>query len=153
MLGKFFKDESDSYATLQDNVLDLERRLEGLRIMKSDNIDLCELGSETGNSKDRKSSKKCFSCGKVGHFKANCPTKVSGKVSQSNRVNAQCDYCGCMGHTMLKCWKYKADQQNVEPTCVFCGMKGHYMIDCDKYRSQLPSGRSEKESLKEKQLM
>ena len=36
---------------------------------------------------------------------------------------------------------------------MFCGMKGHYMIDCDKYRSQLPSGRSEKESLKEKQLM
>ena len=135
------KDESDSYATLQDKVLDLERRLEGLRIMKSDNIDLCELGSETGNSKDRKSYKKCFSCGEVGHFKANCPTKVSGKVSQRNRVNAQCDYCGRMGHTMLKCWKYKSDQQNVEPTCVFCGMKGHYMIGCDKYRSQLPSGR------------
>ena len=90
------KDESDSYATLQDKVLDLERRLEGLRIMKSDNTDHCELGSETGNSKgvsvDRKSSKKCFSFGEVGHFKANCPTKVSGKVSQSNRVNAQCDF-------------------------------------------------------------
>ena len=57
-------------------------------------------------------------------------------------MNVQCDYWGRMGHTMLKCWKYKTDQQNVKPTCVFCGMKGHYMIDCDKYRSQLPSGRS-----------
>ena len=138
-------------------MLDLERRLEGLRIMKTDNTDLCELGSETGKSKgvsvDRKSSKRCFSCGEVGHFKVNCPTKVSGKVSQTNTVNVQCDYCGRMGHTMLKCWKYKADQQNVKPTCVFCGTKGHYMIDRDEYRSQLPSGRSEKESLKGKQLM
>ena len=56
-------------------------------------------------------------------------------------MNALCNYCGHMGHTMLKCWKYKADQQNVKPTCVFCCIKGHYMIYCDEYRSQLPSGK------------
>ena len=79
------KEESDSFAILQDKVLDLERRLEGLTVMKADNTDLGELGSGTGNSKgvsvDRKSSKKCFCCGEVGHFKANCLTNVSGKVS------------------------------------------------------------------------
>ena len=32
---------------------------------------------------------------------------------------------------------------------MFFGMKGPYMIDCDKYRSQLPSGRSGKEFLKD----
>ena len=68
-------------------------------------------------------------------------------------MNATCDYCGGKGHAMLKCWKCKVDQQNVKPTCVFCGTKGHYMIDCNEYRSQLPSGSSEKESLKEKCLM
>ena len=58
------KDEGDSYATLQDKVLDLERHLEDLRIMKADNTDLCELGSEIGKSKgvsmDRKSSREVF---------------------------------------------------------------------------------------------
>ena len=94
------KDESDNYATLQDKVLDLERREEGLRIMKSDNTDLCELVSGAGKSMnvsmDIKSPKKCFNCGEMGHLKANCPTKVSGK-SQGNTVNTQCHYCGPMG--------------------------------------------------------
>lgn len=78
--------------------------------------------------------KKCYSCGEIGHLKANCPKDPKrcfqcGKVGHIRREcrvgktakSIQCRICKKIGHTTKNC---------AEVICFRCNGKGHVSTNC-----------------------
>ena len=153
----FVEGSSCSDSSLVDRISQLERELDSLRVTKVDSSLDGRGVSTTGKTVRGKSGLTCFQSGEVGHFKANCPQKRSGKIDNSGNFQdksmvLKCDYCGKQGHTFANCFKRPKFQDNVA-MYLFCGQKGHFMISCEYYKGHISSNTNSEESLKGNRLM
>ncbi|KAG6438777.1 hypothetical protein O3G_MSEX000215 [Manduca sexta] len=57
----------------------------------------------------KKEIRKCFNCGKVGHYKSDCKVKRQKSIQNENIII--CKLCKKRGHTLKQCW-FNKDNKN-----------------------------------------
>lgn len=100
---------------------------------------------------------RCFACGEIGHFAAECPARLSnrgarrgpghfigrGRIGQSGRSSGRDGGQLGRGRGGQQGRGYGDPSANV---CPFCGLYGHFMKDCGDFRKTMRSATSQERS-------
>jgi predicted GIY-YIG superfamily endonuclease len=100
-------------------------------------IELDEVQEEALQRELWSSTDKCTSCGRAGHFAANCyaSTDVCGnelvysEESEEDEDEPTCYRCGRTGHYATACYA-STSVKEAGSECYRCGRSGHYASEC-----------------------
>ena len=92
---------------------------EGLGAQVGDNNDLvADDKMDISILTDRKTQKKCYSCGRAGHLRKDCRTKKKERSDGKPKTKKFCSFCHRAGHAVSDCWKRKSPAATSEKNSV-----------------------------------